>query len=125
MSDSKYKEIAEQLDVDIETVQRWDKLHKKRDVQRMYRPYWEIAKKILAGICLFISSLTFITITAMLSPIGDHVQELLSYLVNYLGIHMDYSPVTQLQILVVVYAISASVIIRTLFYLSDIDPGSL
>lgn len=125
MSDSKYKEIAEQLNVDTETVQQWDKLSKKRNVQRMYRPYWEIAKKILAGICLFISSLTFITITAMLSPIGDHVQELLSYLVNYLGIHMDYSPVTQLQILVVVYAISASVIIRTLFYLSDIDPGSL
>ena len=122
---SDYKEIAEQLDVDIETVQRWDKLHKKRDVQRMYRPYWEIAKKILAGICLFVSSLTFITITAMCSPIGDYVQEWLSYLVNYFGIHMDYSPVTQLQILVVVYAISASVIIRTLFYLSDIDPGSL
>lgn len=122
---SDYKELAKQLDVDIKTVQRWDKLSKKRNVQRMYRPYWEIAKKILAGICLFVSSLTFITITAMCSPIGDYVQEWLSYLVNYFGIHMDYSPVTQLQILVVVYAISASVIIRTLFYLSGIDPGSL
>lgn len=125
MSDSKYTEIAKQLDIDEKTVQQWDKLSKKRNVQRMYRPYWEIAKKILAGICLFVSSLTFITITAMCSPIGDYVQEWLSYLVNYFGIHMDYSPVTQLQILVVVYAISASVIIRTLFYLSDIDPGSL
>ena len=111
--------------MDEKTVQQGDKLSKKRNVQRMYRPYWEIAKKILAGICLFVSSLTFITITAMCSPIGDYVQEWLSYLVNYFGIHMDYSPVTQLQILVVVYAISASVIIRTLFYLSDIDPGSL
>lgn len=125
MSNSKSTEIAKHLDVDEKTVQQWDKLSKKRNVQRMYRPYWEIAKKILAGICLFVSSLTFITITAMCSPIGDYVQEWLSYLVNYFGIHMDYSPVTQLQILVVVYAISASVIIRTLFYLSDIDPGSL
>lgn len=125
MSNSKSTEIAKHLDIDEKTVQQWDKLSKKRNVQRMYRPYWEIAKKILAGICLFVSSLTFITITAMCSPIGDYVQEWLSYLVNYFGIHMDYSPVTQLQILVVVYAISASVIIRTLFYLSDIDPGSL
>lgn len=125
MSNSKYTEIAKHLDVDEKTVQDWDKLSKKRNVQRMYRLYWEIAKKILAGICLFVSSLTFITITAMFSPIGDYVQEWLSYLVNYFGIHMDYSPVTQLQILVVVYAISASVIIRTLSYLLDIDPGSL
>lgn len=75
MSDSKYKEIAKQLDVDEKTVQDWDKLSKKRNVQRMYRPYWEIAKKILAGIGLVVSSLTFITITAMFSPIGDHVQD--------------------------------------------------
>lgn len=125
MSNSKYTEIAKHLDVDEKTVQQWDKLSKKRNVQRMYRPYWEIAKKILAGICLFISSLTFITITAMFSPIGGHVQEWLSYLVNYLGIHMDYSPVTQFNLLLVVYAVSAAMIIRTLFYLLDIDPGSL
>lgn len=122
---SDYKELAKQLDVDEKTVQQWDKLSKKRNVQRMYRPYWEIAKKILVGICLFVSSFTFITITAMFSPIGDHVQEWLSYLVNYLGIHMDYSPVTLFNLLLVVYAVSAAMIIRTLFYLLDIDPGSL
>lgn len=49
MSNSKYTEIAKHLDVDEKTVQQWDKLRKKRNVQRMYRPYWEIAKKILAG----------------------------------------------------------------------------
>lgn len=125
MSDSKYKEIAKQLDVDEKTVQDWDKLSKKRNVQRMYRPYWEIAKKILAGIGLFVSSLTFITITAMFSPIGDQVQEWLNILVNYLGIHMDYSPVTLFNLLLVVYAVSAAMIIRTLFSLLDIDPGSL
>lgn len=126
MTDSKYKEIAEQLNVDTETVHHWDKRHKKRDFQRKaYNQYCELAKKILAGICLFVSSFTFITITAMFSPIGDQVQAWLSYLVNYLGIHMDYSPVTLLNLLVVVYAISAAVIIRTLFYLSGIDPGSL
>ena len=121
---SDYKEIAEQLDVDIETVQRWDKLHKSV-MSNEYRPYWEIAKKILAGIGLFVSSLTFITITAMFSPIGDQVQEWLNILVNYLGIHMDYSPVTLFNLLLVVYAVSAAMIIRTLFSLLDIDPGSL
>lgn len=125
MSDSKYKEIAEQLNVDTKTVQHWDKLSNKRNVQRTYRSYWEIAKKILAGICLFVSSFTFITITAMCSPIGDQVQAWLNVLVNYLGIHMDYSPVTMLNLLVVVYAISAAVIIRTMAYLLDIDPGSM
>lgn len=83
MSNSKYTEIAKHLDVDEKTVQQWDKLSKKRNVQRMYRPYWEIAKKILAGICLFISSLTFITITAMFSPIGGHVQDQLHNLIYY------------------------------------------
>ena len=123
MSNSKYTEIAKHLDVDEKTVQQWDKLSKKRNVQRMYRPYWEIAKKILAGICLFVSSFTFITITAMFSPIGDHVQEWLSYLVNYLGIHMDYSPVTLFNLLLAVYAVSVAVIIRTMTYLLDIDPA--
>lgn len=125
MSDSKYQKIAEQLNVDTKTVQQWDKLSKKRDFQRTYRPHCELSKKILAGIGLFVSSFTFITITAMFSPIGDHVQEWLSYLVNYLGIHMDYSPVTLFNLLLVVYAISAAVIIRTMNYLLDIDPGSL
>lgn len=123
MSNSKYTEIAKHLDVDEKTVQQWDKLSKKRD--KAYNQYCERAKKILAGICLFVSSFTFITITAMFSPIGDHVQEWLSYLVNYLGIHMDYSPVTMFNLLLAVYAVLVAVIIRTLSYLLDIDPGSL
>lgn len=82
--------------------------------------YQKITKQ-LAGILLVLSLLTFITTTAMLSPIGDQVQEWL----NHLGIHMNYLPVTILTLLVVVYIISTAVILRTLSYLLDVDPGSL
>lgn len=43
MSDS--KEIAKQLNVDKETVQRWDNLHKKRDVQRIYVRIGKLLRK--------------------------------------------------------------------------------
>lgn len=42
MSDSK---IAEQLNVDKETVQRWDKLNKKRNFKRTSQTYFEVLKK--------------------------------------------------------------------------------
>lgn len=122
MSDSKYKEIAEQLNVDMETVQQWDKLSKKRDFpRRAYQLYVELAKKILAGIVLGISSITFLTVLAILSPLGTQILELL----DNVGVNLDYPPFTMAALLLLAMSISGMGIVIGLFYLLDIDPGSL
>ena len=38
---SDYKELAKQLDVDEKTIQRWDKLNKKRDFKRTSQTYFD------------------------------------------------------------------------------------
>ena len=80
MSDS--KEIAEQLDVDKETVQRWDKFNKKRDFKRTSQTYFESVKKAPAGCIVCISGFTFITVLVILSPIGTPIYEWLDTIVD-------------------------------------------
>lgn len=115
-----YKEIAKQLDVDEKTVQQWDKLRKKRDFQRTYRPYFELAKKILAGVILAVSSITFITVIVILNPIGTPIYEWLEANIN-----LGDSPTARGLLLLLVFATSGLGIVSSLLYLFDIGPGEL
>lgn len=117
MNDSK---IAEHLDVDIETVQRWDKFHKSVLFTKSIN-HMELAKKILAGVILGISSITFLTVLAILSPLGTQILELL----NNVGANLNYPPFTMGALLLLAMSTSGMGIVISLFYLLDIDPGSL
>lgn len=117
MSDSK---IAEQLNVDKETVQRWDKLSKKRDIHRTHQTYFDGVKKALAGCILCISGFTFITALVILSPIGTPIYEWLDTIVG-----MGDTPLARGFLLLLVFATSGLGIVSSLLYLLDITPGEL
>lgn len=112
--------IAEQLNVDKKTVQRWDKLNKKRDFKRTSQTYFESVKKALAGCIFCISGFTFITVLVILSPIGTPIYEWLNTVVD-----MGDTPLARGFLLLLVFATSGLGIVSSLLYLLDIDPSSL
>lgn len=117
---SDYKELAKQLNVDKKTVQRWDKHNKKRDFKRTSQTYFDGVKKALAGCILCISTIIFITVLVILSPIGTPIYEWLNTVAD-----MGDTPLARGFLLLLVFATSGLGIVSSLLYLLDIDPGSL